>query len=236
MEPLGVRQNLFSGSIESYGGFDTIIDPFWGSRRFQGGVSKLPLVFQWRAPQEENSGAVGTLTICDIILPYSCGVLRNGNESDSNTASSDTISAERSLQSATTFIHSTASSLWHVVGTRGSVNGVTVGFLYGAGAETLIFVTGTSGKYPKLFVSRQKNQSQLWIPRKQMKMGVWVSGAEIQTSAVDTRTAVWVSTPEKFSEIALGKKNSEFFSTVQGGLSASVILPFSKDQGKTTAI
>ena len=90
---------------------------------------------------------------------------------------------------------------------------VTVGFLYGAGAETLIFVTGTSGKYPKLFVSRQKNQSQLWIPRKPRKIGVWVSGAEIQTSAVDTRTAVWVSTPEKFSKIVLGK-NSEFFSKV----------------------
>ena len=37
---------------------------------------------------------------------------------------------------------------------------LTVGFLYGAGAETLIFVTSTS-KAPKLFVSRQ-----LWIPRK----------------------------------------------------------------------
>ena len=82
---------------------------------------------------------------------------------------------------------------------------VTVGFLYGAGAETLIFVTGTSGKNPKIFVSRQKNQSQLWIPRKPRKIGVWVSGAEIQTSAVDTRTAVWVSTPEKFSKIVLGK-------------------------------
>ena len=33
---------------------------------------------------------------------------------------------------------------------------MTVGFLYGAGAQTLIFVTGTSGKYPKLFVSRQE--------------------------------------------------------------------------------
>ena len=65
---------------------------------------------------------------------------------------------------------------------------LTVGFLYGAGAETLIFVTGASGKYPKLFVSRQKNQSQLWIPRKPREIGVWVSGAEIQTSAVDTRT------------------------------------------------
>ena len=46
---------------------------------------------------------------------------------------------------------------------------LTVGFLYGAGAETLIFVTGTSGKYPKLFGSRQKKQSQLWIPRNPRK-------------------------------------------------------------------
>ena len=74
---------------------------------------------------------------------------------------------------------------------------VMAGFLYGAGAETLIFVTGTSGKYPKMFVSQQKNQSQLWIPRKPRKIGVWVSGAEIQTSAVDTTTAVWVPTTEK---------------------------------------
>ena len=64
---------------------------------------------------------------------------------------------------------------------------VTVGFLYGAGAETLIFVTGTSGKKAKLFVSRQKSQSQLWIPRKPRKIGVWVS------------------TAEKFSKIVLGK-------------------------------
>ena len=54
---------------------------------------------------------------------------------------------------------------------------ITVGFLYGPGAETLIFVTGTSGKYPKMFVSRQKIQSQLWIPGKPRKIGVWVSGA-----------------------------------------------------------
>ena len=48
---------------------------------------------------------------------------------------------------------------------------MTVGFLYGAGAETLIFVTGTSGKKKtKLFVSRKKNQSQRWIPRKPRKM------------------------------------------------------------------
>ena len=49
------------------------------------------------------------------------------------------------------------------------------------------------------FVSRQK--SQLCIPRKPRKIGVWVSGAEIQTSAVDTRTSVWVSTAEKFSKL-----------------------------------
>ena len=48
--------------------------------------------------------------------------------------------------------------------------------------------------------SRQKTQSQLCIPRKPRKVGVWVSGAEIQTSAVDTRTAVWVSTAEKISK------------------------------------
>ena len=98
---------------------------------------------------------------------------------------------------------------------------VTVGFLYGAGAETLIFVTGTSGKYPKLFVSRQKNQSQLWIPRKPRKIGVWVSGAEIQTSAVDTRTAVWVSTAEKISKIVLGKTRN--FSRKFRGVSAPAL-------------
>ena len=98
---------------------------------------------------------------------------------------------------------------------------MTVGFLYGAGAETLIFVTGASGKYPKLFVSRQKNQSQLWIPRKPREIGVWVSGAEIQTSAVDTRTAVWASTPEKISKIVLGKTRD--FSRKFRGVSAPAL-------------
>ena len=92
---------------------------------------------------------------------------------------------------------------------------VMVGFLYGAGAETLIFVTGTSGKYPKLCVSRQKNQSQLWIPRKPRKIDVWVSGAEIQASAMDTRTAVWVSTAEKIFRIVLGETRN--FSRSLGG-------------------
>ena len=97
----------------------------------------------------------------------------------------------------------------------------TVGFLYGPGAETLIFVTGTSGKYPKIFVSRQKIQSQLWIPGKPRKIGVWVSGAEIQTSAVDTRTAVWVSTAEKYSKIFLGETRN--FSQKCRGVSAPAL-------------
>ena len=100
-----------------------------------------------------------------------------------------------------------------------------VGFLYVAGAETLIFVTGASGKYPKLFVSRQNNQSQLWIPWKPRNIGVWVSGAEIQTSGVDTRTAVWVSTPEKFSKIVLGKTR-HFLGSVFGRTDFSRILFF----------
>ena len=82
-------------------------------------------------------------------------------------------------------------------------------------------MTGTSGKYPKLFVSRQENQSQLWIPRKPRKIGVWVSGAGIQTSAVDTRTAVWVSTAEKFSKIVLGKTRK--FSRKFRGVSAPAL-------------
>ena len=70
-------------------------------------------------------------------------------------------------------------------------------------------------------MSRQKNQSQLWIPRKPRKIGVWVSGAEIQTSAVDTRTAVWVSTPEKFSKIVPGKTRN--FSRKFRGVSAPAL-------------
>ena len=70
-----------------------------------------------------------------------------------------------------------------------------VGFLYGAGAETLIFMTGTSGKV----LPSGRNQSQRCISRKPRKLDVKVYGAEIQTSAVDTRFAVWVSTAENFS-------------------------------------
>ena len=71
-----------------------------------------------------------------------------------------------------------------------------------------------SGKYPKFF-SRQKNQSQLCIPRKSRKIGVWASGAEIQASAVDTRAAVWVSSAEKFSRSFWEKL--EFFLESLGG-------------------
>ena len=57
--------------------------------------------------------------------------------------------------------------------------------------------------------------------QKTKKIGVWVSGAEIQTSAVDTRTAVWVSTPEKFSKIVLGKTRN--FSRKFRGVSAPAL-------------
>ena len=82
---------------------------------------------------------------------------------------------------------------------------MTVGFLYGAGAETLIIVTGTSGKKSGNLRPPTEKPKSAVDPRKPRKTGVWVSGAEIQTSAVDTRTAVWVSTPKKFSKIVLGK-------------------------------
>ena len=45
-----------------------------------------------------------------------------------------------------------------------------MGFLYGAGAETLIVVTGISGKYPKLFVSRQKTKVSCGYPENQEKL------------------------------------------------------------------
>ena len=54
---------------------------------------------------------------------------------------------------------------------------MTVRFLYGAGPETPILVTGALGKT--------------------IKTEVQVFDAEIQTLAVDPRTAVWVSTAEK---------------------------------------
>ena len=80
---------------------------------------------------------------------------------------------------------------------------VTVGFLYAAGAETLIFVPGTSGELKIL--SPGKNHIEPCIPRKPREIGVWGSGAEIQTSPVDTRAVVWVSTAEKMFRIVVGE-------------------------------
>ena len=70
---------------------------------------------------------------------------------------------------------------------------LTVVFLYGAGAETLLLVTNALGK----ICPRAEKPTQWCIPRKPRKTMVLVSGAEIQTSVVDSRTAVWVSTAEK---------------------------------------
>ena len=71
------------------------------------------------------------------------------------------------------------------------------------------------------FSSPGRNQSQLWIPGKPRKIGVWVSGAEIQTSAVDTRTAVWASTAGKISKIFLGETRN--FSRKFRGVSAPAL-------------
>ena len=53
------------------------------------------------------------------------------------------------------------------------------------------------------------------------KTEVWVSGAEIQTLAVDTRTAVWVYTAEENFKSFWEKL--EFFLECWGGLSASSV-------------
>ena len=57
--------------------------------------------------------------------------------------------------------------------------------------------------------------------QKPRKIGVWVSSAEIQTSAVDTRTAVWVSTAEKLSKIVLRETGN--FSRKFRGVSAPAL-------------
>ena len=72
-------------------------------------------------------------------------------------------------------------------------------------------------------VTEQEKTQNSCIPRKppQKKAEVLVSGAEIQTLAVDTRTAVWVSTAEKNRS----ERNSENFSKVWGGLSSGTGRP-----------
>ena len=70
-----------------------------------------------------------------------------------------------------------------------------VAFLHGAGAEILISVTGWAGqKKPKISGVHQENPQNRGL-------GI---GAEIQTLAVDTTTAVWVSTAEKSFWESLG--------------------------------
>ena len=66
-------------------------------------------------------------------------------------------------------------------------NNMTVWFLYGAGAETLNF--GQRRLWKDLSPGRKKSAVYTKKPR---KTEVQVSGAEIQTLAVDTRTAIWV--------------------------------------------
>ena len=75
---------------------------------------------------------------------------------------------------------------------------MTVGFLYGAGAETLIFVTGTSRKKTKFLSSDRKIKVSCVYPQKPRKIGVWVSGAEIQPQRWIPELRVWVSTLRKF--------------------------------------
>ena len=91
---------------------------------------------------------------------------------------------------------------------------MTVGFLYAAGAETLILVTRTVGN----ICSQAKKKNSGVKPRKPRKTEAWISGAEIQTSAMDTRTAVWVSTAE---EIIRGKLGNALESL--GGISAPAL-------------
>ena len=67
-------------------------------------------------------------------------------------------------------------------------------------------------------VPRQTDQSQHCIPR---KPSVWVSGAEIHTSAVDTRTVVWGSTAENYFNIVLGETRN--FSRKFGVVSAPAL-------------
>ena len=46
---------------------------------------------------------------------------------------------------------------------------MTVGFLYRAGAETLISVTGTSGEYSKIFLPAERPKSAVKNPENQEK-------------------------------------------------------------------
>ena len=65
-------------------------------------------------------------------------------------------------------------------------------------------MTGAVGK----FDPRQKRKTVVYT-QKAKETEVWVSGAEIQTLAVDTRTAVWVSAAEKTQKLGNFLKSLE---------------------------
>ena len=69
---------------------------------------------------------------------------------------------------------------------RGSLD-ETLGFLCGA-AEAVILVTRALGE--SRHRTEKKNTSGVYTEN-QEKKEAWVSGAEIQTLAVDTRSAIW---------------------------------------------
>ena len=81
---------------------------------------------------------------------------------------------------------------------------MTVGFLYGAGADPN-FRDRHLRKITENFCLPTEKPKSAVHTQKPRKIGVWVSGAEIQTSAVDTRTAIWVSAAEKIFKIVLGE-------------------------------
>ena len=75
---------------------------------------------------------------------------------------------------------STIAKTWHL-------SSMMVGLLSGAGAETLILWQAPQEKH----LSRdERNPSQWCISIKPRKIGVYISGAEIQALAVDTGAAV----------------------------------------------
>ena len=96
------------------------------------------------------------------------------------------------------------------------------GFLYRLGPEALIFATGAVGNIWKRLSPLGRTQKQrCTYPENQEKTEVGVSGAEIQTLAVDARTAVWVSTAEKNFKIVLGETRN--FSRMFGVVSAPAL-------------
>ena len=81
-----------------------------------------------------------------------------------------------------------------------------MGFLYGPGAETLILVTSALGK---ICPRAEKPKPAVHTHKTKKNRGLGTR-AEIQTSAVDTRTSVWVSTTEKIVRTETRKCSRKF--------------------------